>query len=229
MHELVKCNIKTGVRTCRTDVSLRDVTIAQNGKQGYTVQVTSRTRNIWRILGDFGKSQLVETRHWTSWDETCLGGRQLVFSCSQKPLWWVPHVLGGADEKARIERLCLSPYVEEPFKLKGNKRFRTWTKKLLHVFRISRSYVLCIYVINVPCTFCIFVYMAMVHFTLPLDILLDTFKMPPQCSQGIPKDNHRTPPKHVLRKSYRLWRKTYPQQINSQNKSYEQKAKNERC
>ena len=32
---------------------------------------------------------------------------------------------GGSDEKARIERMCISlPYVET-FTLKGNKRFRT--------------------------------------------------------------------------------------------------------
>ena len=30
---------------------------------------------------------------------------------------------GGADEKARIERLCLSPYVEEPLNSKVIKRF----------------------------------------------------------------------------------------------------------
>ena len=34
----------------------------------------------------------------------------------------------AADEKASIERVCLTPYVET-FKLKGNKKFRTGTKK----------------------------------------------------------------------------------------------------
>ena len=54
-------------------------------------------------------------------------------------LWRVRTWLGGggADEKVIIERLCISlPYVET-FKLKGNKRFRTWTKKSLRVFRVS--------------------------------------------------------------------------------------------
>ena len=44
---------------------------------------------------------------------------------------------GGADGKTSIERLCISlPYVET-CKLKGYKRFRTWTKKSLRVFRVS--------------------------------------------------------------------------------------------
>ena len=48
------------------------------------------------------------------------------------------HVGGGADEKARIERLCLSPYVKEPLNSKVIKRFVPGKKKLLGVFRISR-------------------------------------------------------------------------------------------
>ena len=62
-------------------------------------------------------------------------------------------------------------------------------------------------------------------FTLPLDILLDTFELPPQRSQDIPKDNPKTPNKCVLRKSYRFRRKPYQLQIDSRNKSYELKAK----
>ena len=52
------------------------------------------------------------------------------------------------------------------FKLKGNKKVRTWTEKSLRVFRVSRflcSMYICIYVMNVPCTFRIFMYMAMVQ------------------------------------------------------------------
>ena len=40
------------------------------------------------------------------------------------------HEMGGADVKASIERLCLSPYVEKPFNSKViKKKFRTRTKK----------------------------------------------------------------------------------------------------
>ena len=43
---------------------------------------------------------------------------------SHKMVW------GGQMKKARIEKIVpLSPYVEKTFKLKGNKKFRTWTKK----------------------------------------------------------------------------------------------------
>ena len=45
------------------NVLLRDVTIARDGKRGYTVRVTSRTGSARRIWGDFFKSQLVEK--WT--------------------------------------------------------------------------------------------------------------------------------------------------------------------
>ena len=43
----------------------------------------------------------------------------------------------GADGKAIIERLCLFSLCPKTFKLKGNKRFRTWTKKSLRVFHVS--------------------------------------------------------------------------------------------
>ena len=75
--------------------------------------MTSRTGSTRRILGDF---EIV------SWDETCLGRRHKFFFCV------------GGDEKARIERLCLSPYVEEPLNPKVIKKVRTWTEKSLRVF-----------------------------------------------------------------------------------------------
>ena len=44
---------------------------------------------------------------------------------------------GGADGKSSIERLCISfPFVET-FYSKVIKRFHTWTKKSLRVFRVS--------------------------------------------------------------------------------------------
>ena len=118
------------MRVRRADVSLRDVTVARDRKRGYTVRVTSRTRSAWRILGDFEKvSEL----------KTCPRTRRLTFACSQN-LCGGCHTCweGGADEKARIERLYLSPYVEEPLNLKVIKKVRTRTEKPLRVFRISR-------------------------------------------------------------------------------------------
>ena len=92
--------------------------------------------------------------------------RRLTFACSRRPLWRVPHVFflgGGADEKNRIERLCLSPYVEEPLNSKVIKRFVPEQRSRFVFFEFRDSYVLCIYVMNVPCTFRIFMYMAMVQ------------------------------------------------------------------
>ena len=43
--------------------------------------------------------------------------RRVTFASSQWPCGGCPHVLGGlgSDGKASIERLCLSPYVENLF------------------------------------------------------------------------------------------------------------------
>ena len=48
---------------------------------------------------------------------------------------------GGADEKARIERLCLSPYVET-FNSKVIKRFIPELKSRYVFFEFRNSYVL---------------------------------------------------------------------------------------
>ena len=114
-------------------------------------------------FGRFWKSEFVETRHRTSRDETCLGERRLVFACSRRPLWRVPHVLGESRWKSLYRKIVPLSLCRRTFKLKGNKKFRTWTKKSSSVFRVSRSYILFIYVMNVPCTFRIFVYMPMVY------------------------------------------------------------------
>ena len=119
------------------------------------MRMTSRTGSAQRILGDFERVSRVETY---------LGGRRLVFDCLQRPSLRVPHVLrgGGSDEKARIERLCLSlSLCRRTFKLKGNKKFRTLTKKSLRVFRISRF--LCSIFMDIRCAFRTWPYLAMVQ------------------------------------------------------------------
>ena len=100
MHGLLSCTINTGVhgRAGGADVSLRDVTIAQDGKRNYTVQMTSRTGSAQRILGDLEKVELkLDTRR-----------EGLTFACSLRHWAGVARDGGGGDEKARIERLCLS-------------------------------------------------------------------------------------------------------------------------
>ena len=60
-------------------------------------------------------------------------------------LWRVPHVflVGGADGKANIERLYLSPYVEKPFNSKVIKSFvpELRSRKCFSCFGIPMFYV----------------------------------------------------------------------------------------
>ena len=120
------------------DVSLRDVTIARDEKRGYRVRVTSCTRSAQRILG-FWKSQGVELRPASGKDGWLLLARRSQASglCGGCHTYWM-----GGDEKASIERLCLSPYVET-FKLKGNKRFlpELRSRKYFSCFEIPMFYV----------------------------------------------------------------------------------------
>ena len=60
---------------------------------------------------------------------------------------------GSADGKASIERLCLSPYVEKPFNSKVIKSFVPELRSRYVFFVFRDSYVLCIYVMNILCTF----------------------------------------------------------------------------
>ena len=72
----------------------------------------------------------------------------------------------GGEMKKPGEKDCASlSLCRRTFKLKDNKKFRTWTKKSSSVFVFRDSYVLCIYVMNVPCTFRLFMYMAMVQYS----------------------------------------------------------------
>ena len=68
-------------------------------------------------------------------------------------LWRCHTCWGGADGKASIVRLCLSPYVEKPFNSKVIKGFvpELRSRQVFFVFR--DSCVLCIYVMNILCTF----------------------------------------------------------------------------
>ena len=108
---------------------------------------TGSTQRILRIL----KSQLVEF---------CLGRRRLAFACSPKPGQWPCggcHTCwrggGGADGKVIIDRLCISlPYVET-FNSKVIKGFVPELRSRYVFFVCRDSYVLCIYVMNILCTF----------------------------------------------------------------------------
>ena len=69
----------------------------------------------------------------------------------------VPYAI-GADEEVRIERLCISlPYVET-FNSKVIKGCVPELRSRYVFFVFRDSYVLCIYVMNILCTFRIFMY-----------------------------------------------------------------------
>ena len=73
-------------------------------------------------------------------------------------LWRVPHVMWGEDGKVIIERLGISlPYVET-FNSKVINFFVPELRSRYVFFVFRNSYVLCIYVMNILCTFPIFTY-----------------------------------------------------------------------
>ena len=127
------------------DVSLRDVTIAQmgNGARECGWRHAPEARGgFW----GFWKSQGVEFY---------LGRRRLAFACSPKPGQWPCggcHTWGG-DVKVIIVRLCISlPYVET-FNSKVIKGFVPELRSRYVFFVFRDSYVLCIYVMDILCTF----------------------------------------------------------------------------
>ena len=94
------------------------------------MQVTSRTGRARRILGDFEK---VRELRWDLPRGNTVGFRLLAETFVAR----AKRVVGGRwkSQKRKIVPLLMS---KKNFKLKGNKKFCTWTKKSLRVFRISR-------------------------------------------------------------------------------------------
>ena len=105
-----------------------------------TNDVTQRKRT--EDLGNLKK-----VREWRSEHRT----RRLTFVCSRRSWAGVARDGGGGGGRWKSQNrkiVPLSSYVE---KLKGNKKFRTGTKKSLCVFRISRF--LCSIFMDIRCTF----------------------------------------------------------------------------
>ena len=137
----------TQVFTCThgADVSLRDVTIAQMGN-GATECGWRHAPEACEGFGGFWKSQLVElspASEENGW-----------LSLGRRGLGQVPHGMGGSDEKARIERMCLSPCVEEPLNSKVIKSFvpELRSRKCFSCFEIPMFYV---YMLRTFWTFCV--------------------------------------------------------------------------
>ena len=74
-------------------------------------------------------------------------------SLAREALWWVLHVMGGGDGKVIRERLCISLPNVETFNSKVIKGFVPELRNRYVLFGFRDSYVLCMYVMNILCTF----------------------------------------------------------------------------
>ena len=109
-----------------------------------------RARRIFFVIW---KSQLLRTRLRTGRVDFRGSLRPDEFVRYGRHTSWV-----GVDGKDSIERLCISlPYVET-FNLKVIKGFLPELRSRYVFFVFRDSYVLCIYVMNILCTFDIFMY-----------------------------------------------------------------------
>ena len=98
--------------------------------------MTSRTGSARRVLGDFTK---VSELRWDLPRKKTVGFRLL----AETFVAGATRVGGGADEKARIEILCLSlPYVKEPLNSKVIKSFVPEQRSRQVFFVFGDSYVL---------------------------------------------------------------------------------------
>ena len=127
---------------CGEDVSFTDVKIKIPGP-GNVNDVMHRKR-ARRILGDWKKvSEL----------SLAVRRRRVTFASSQWPCGGCHTGWGWGDGKVIIERLCLSlPYVET-FISEVIKGFVPELRSRYVFFAFRDSYVLCIYVMNILCTF----------------------------------------------------------------------------
>ena len=144
MHGLLRCNINTGVHArARSGRVTQRCHNSPDGKRDYRVRVISRTgsaRRIWVIL----KKSVRRV-------ESCLGRRRLTFACSRRPWVGAARDGGGGRWKSQSRKnVYLSPYVEEPI---NSKVIKSFVPELRSRYVFWDSYVLCIFVRNILCTF----------------------------------------------------------------------------
>ena len=95
-------------------------------------------KRAWRILGDLRKVSELRLRTGRGETNLCATGA---------------HVIWGRWKSQVYLSLC-----QKTFKLKDNKKFRTWTKKSYVFFVFQDSYVIYEHFMNIICTFHIFMY-----------------------------------------------------------------------
>ena len=134
MHGLLRCNINTGIhaRAGGADVSLRDVTIALDGKRWLECANDVTHRNHAKGFGNLKK---------VSWVEDCLGRRRLVFARSRGLV--VGAARDGGRWKSQNRKIVpLPPYVEKPLNSKVIKSFVPEQRSRYVFFVFRDSYVL---------------------------------------------------------------------------------------
>ena len=171
MHGLLRCNINAGVRAhgwsgCVTQRCHN----SPDGKRGYRVRVTSRTKTRGGF-GGFWKSQLVELSPAL--------GEDGWLSLSREGLATGAHVLAGGRWKSQNRKnVYLSPYVEEPLNSKVIKSFvpELRSRKCFSCFEIPMFYVYMLWTFYVHFTYCriwiwyiyIYIYIYIYHDVKPL-------------------------------------------------------------
>ena len=128
-------------------MSLRDVTIAQDGKRRLANVNDVMHRKRTEDFGRFWKSQWVEMRPASEEDGW--------FSLARGDLCGRCHSCWGDRWKIQNRKIVSLSLCRRTLKLKSNKKVRTWIKKSLRVFRISKSYVLSLSTFNVRFTIAI--------------------------------------------------------------------------
>ena len=99
--------------------------------------MTSRTGSACRILGDFEK--VTELRLDTGRVEMRpTSGEDGWFSLARRDLCGGCHTRCGRMTKPEQKECVSLSLCRRTFKLKGNKKFRTWTEKSLRVLRVLR-------------------------------------------------------------------------------------------
>ena len=136
----------THVFTRGADVSLKDVTIAQNWKRGYTVRMTSRTGSAPKILEIWRK--WVELRPAPGEDGWLSHARRSQASglCGEC------HMCCGGRWKSQNRKIMpLSPYVEKPLNSKVIKSFvpELRSRKCFSYFEIPMFYVYMLWTFHV--------------------------------------------------------------------------------
>ena len=146
MHGLLRCNINAGVHARgRSGRVTQRCHNSPERKPEYRVRVTSRTRSVRRIWG------ILKKVSWLSWVlplEKTVDFHLLAEAWRRVRTRW-----GGQMKEPELKEWLSLSLCRRTFKLKVNKKFRTWSKKSLVFFVFRDSYVLCIYVMNILCTF----------------------------------------------------------------------------